>query len=203
MIYFTDMLLIPGEGDPSDDLRRAMAGTGMIRCAQTETQPDLMVDWNRSEVDPEYQKEVERQIKVLMAERRSEEWDSGGAWGGPGGSSEAWGIVKHEPEVAYRIVDGEVILGITNYDPNYLPEVPLLDEITDWLSHNIGPQDPDDGLVWAVDELVEDELYKVYWEEDPDWTPDDGSDEGPDDYDDYDGPGVGFPPADWDPYGGP
>lgn len=67
MIYMTDMLLIPcvdGETDQKADLRKAMAGTGMVRCAQIHSMDPI--DVYRAITDEEYSSKVMAEVRSIM-----------------------------------------------------------------------------------------------------------------------------------------
>ena len=53
MIYFTDAILIPGEGSGTQfkELSQALNGTGMIRCAQVENEAELVFDWDTANAE--------------------------------------------------------------------------------------------------------------------------------------------------------
>lgn len=186
MVYFTDMLLVPGDGGSgSEELKQALNGSGMIRCAQVKNEPDIVVDWTKTLDEGEYLEQAEARIKSLMTERYEEDFDTAGAWGGPGGPSEAWGVVKNEPEVTYRIVDGEVIVKVVNAPPPMDEDnTDLLYAMHDWLAGNVAPAtEANDGVTWDVEEVEgHDDLFRVFWKDDPNWKP-----EPPEpDFDDYD-----------------
>jgi hypothetical protein len=210
MIYFTDMLLVPGDGDAPKDIRKAMAGSGMVRCAQVEMEPDIEIDWNRLQVDFMYGKVLESDIGHIMANNYEEDTEVGGAYGGPGGWDFGMGAPMYEPEVASTKIYGRVVIRIKNYDQEYYdgldqegPYV-LSDALQEWLTGSVDPGwVPGSDLEWHVRKDENDEfLFSADWNKNLERPEDDGPDY--DDYDDYDdGPGVGFPPADYDPYGGP
>lgn len=198
MIYFTDMLLIPGDGNPSRELRQALNGSGMVRCAQVEMQPDMVYDWDRADAENNaywetplaerkgvatpYIDEFAAKLKDLLSDRAGDlEWDSGGAWGGPGGSSEAWGVTKYEPEVSYvsGTSGGEVIVRVVGENPD-------MDGASDHL-HDMVMDLGGDGHKVSAERVGETDMIRVYWDVDESWEPDGPDYDGPDD-DDYDDP---------------
>lgn len=200
MVYFTDGILIPGDKGTTNqarDLSRALNGTGMIKCAQVKYEPDLVIDWERSGKDEEYMTKVETQLRAIMSERKDEYVETGGAWGGPGGPSEAWGVVKNEPEISYRAFAGEAVIKVINTAGEDYET--LKNNLHDWLVE-AAPEE-NDGSTWDVEGVSEKEdVFIVSWKEDPNWQPE-GPDYDPDEG--WDDDGDYGPPADWDPYGGP
>jgi hypothetical protein len=159
MPYFTDMILVPAsEGPDASELKRALAGSGMIKCAKSHLQVDMM----RLKDDPHYRSNVELRLAGIM-DNPSEifvSFDTAGAWGGPGGYDDAYGAPVNEPvrHAIEEISGPEVSIGLVNYS-EYLDSVGMpsdanlamreFAEYIDYSSHRTEVSDVP--LMWNVE----------------------------------------------------
>ena len=179
MTYFTDMLLIPGDSDNADPaLRRALNGSRMMRLAQAAADPDLVLDLKRIEDELEtynhetrkfesfeYHNYFENSLKSLMDDKdHSVEYETGGAWGGPGGSSEYWGSVKYEPEVTYPVGvsdDSPVTIQVENMEGVTIQGYNSALEVAEDIVKDMGPTNEE--AAWEIAKLPEYNRLDVRW----------------------------------------
>jgi hypothetical protein len=120
------MILVPAsEGPDASELKRALAGSGMIKCAKSHLQVDMM-----KLEDPDYLADVERKLSGIM-DNPSDifvSFDTAGAWGGPGGYDDAYGAPVNEPvrHAIEEISGPEVLISLVNYS-DYMSSIGMPD----------------------------------------------------------------------------
>ena len=140
MIYFTDMLLVPGDGSLDTELAKALAGTGMRKCAQINTAPELRIDLGKASGDNAYRTAAIERVRTLMNDRLDHYVDTEG------------GRDERDPEDFHPVAEGSLLIQLDNLSLSTFEflDTAAEDTLVDETSGTVG-----EGLLWRSS-LVED-----------------------------------------------
>jgi len=159
MTYFTDMLLIPGGGSPDIELAQALAGTGMRKCAQINTSPELRIDLNKASGSTAYAAAAIERVRTLMNDRLDNYVDTSG------------GRDELDPERSHLVADGDLLIRLDNLS---LSTWDFLDTAAEELLVDRTAGTVGEGFLWRSS-LVENDgdsgTVRLSWEVDKSYVP--------------------------------